>query len=153
MKKYLIASAVIVALLMLAPAVSAGGKGGWGKGSLSETLLFYVDDSDVPAGYMYWSPETADFIFDFHGYELDIGTYYYLIAYEGEPGDEPASFLLLGWKVACVEYSGVHIKGAVPWPNLEDATLCLVPETYVGFGGTDGWVPDTYQLAGPIDLP
>lgn len=136
---------------MMVPAVLAGPNGGWGKGLLSETLLFYVDDSDVASGYMYWSPETADLQYDFHGYYLDVGTTYHLIAYEGSPEDEPGDFTPLGSAVAC-DYLGVHIKGTVEWPDLVDATVCLVPGTYEGFGGDDGWMPETYPVAGPVDL-
>jgi len=143
---------MLVALVMLAPAVSAGPNGGWGKGLLSETLLFCVGDSDVPSGYMYWSPETADFVYDFHGYYLDAGTVYYLIAFEGDPAEAPGEYTLLGTGVAC-DLNGLHIKGVVAWPCLEAATVCLVPDTYSGFGGEDDWMPETYQVAGPVDLP
>lgn len=152
LKKYVIALVMLVAMFMLAPAVSAGPNGGWGKGLLSETLEFCVGDSNVPSGFMYWSPETADFMYDFHGYYLDASTCYYLIAYGGSPDDEPTEPLELGSMVVC-EYLGVHIKGAIDWPDLTGATVCLVPDTYSGFGGEDDWMPDTYQVAWPVDLP
>ena len=152
LKKCLVAFALLIATFVLLPAVSAGPNGGWGKGLLSETLLLYVDDSDVPSGYLYWSPKTADFQYDFHGYYLDVGTTYYLIAYEGLPGEEPVDYTELGSGVAC-EYLGVHIKDVVAWPHIDGATVCLVPDTYEGFGGDDDWMPDTYQVGGPVDLP
>jgi len=151
LRKCLIALALLVSVLMMAPAVSAGPNGGWGKGLLSETLMFYVDDSDVVSGYMYWSPETALFQYDFHGYYLDAGTTYHLIAFEGDAEDGPGDYVSLGSVMAC-EYLGVHIKGAIAWPCFTEATVCLVPETYEGFGGTDDWMPETYEVAGPVDL-
>lgn len=153
MKKYLIASAALVSLLMLAPAVSAGGaNGGWGKGLLSETMLFYVDDSVDPSGYMYWNPEAAEFVFDFHGYGVDAVVRYYLIAYEGTAAEEPVEFVVLDSRFSC-EDGNVHIKDSVAWPYLAGAVVCLVPQTYVGFGGSDGWMPETYMVAAPVDLP
>lgn len=135
---------------MMAPAVMAGPNGGWGKGLLSETLLFYVGEAEELSGYMYWNPETTDFIYDFHGYYLDEGTYYYLVAFEGSAESEPVDFVLLGSKAAC-EYVGVHIKGIMAWPDLTGATLCLVPETSSLFGG-DEWAPETYQVSGLVNL-
>lgn len=152
MRKCLMASAVLVAAVMMAPVVSAGPGGGWGKGLLSETLEFCVGESNVPDGFMYWSPETGDFIYDFHGYYLDVGVVYYLIAFEGDPSVAPDDYVLLGAREAC-DLNGVHIKGIIsPWPGLLAATVCLVPNSYEGFGGDEGWMPSTYQLAGPVDL-
>ncbi len=142
--------ALIAGVLSIAPAVSAGQNGGWGKGLLSETLLFYVDSTGDPAGYMYWNPDGSEFQYDFHGYSLVAGTVYYLICYEGEPLDEPAEFVDLGWCPACVE-GGVHIKGEMAWPGLEDATVCLVPESYID--GSASWDSSKYQISeDAIDL-
>lgn len=152
MRMYVMALAAVVAVLMLAPAVSAGPNGGWGKGLLSETMLFYVGDSDTPSGYMYWNPETDDFKYDFHGYDLAAGAVYYLIAFEGQPDETPDDYVVLGQATAC-DYLGVHIKGIIAWPGLADATVCLVPDTYADFGGTDDWMSETYLVAGPVDLP
>jgi len=146
-----IAVALVAGVLAVAPLVSAGQNGGWGKGLLSDTLLFSVDSAAEPAGYMYWSPDTPDFKYDFHGYYLDVGTVYYLICYEGEPLDEPTGgFVDLGWCPACSE-GGVHIKGEIAWPGFEDATVCLVPESYIY--GSEPWSPSEYQMSdGTIDL-
>lgn len=153
LRRYLMCAAVIAVMLAIAPMVSAGKNGGWGKGLLSDTLLFYVGTAEEPGGYMYWSPDTSEFKYDFHGYYLESGVVYYLICYEGEPGEEPAGFTQLGWCPACIDYEGVHIKGVMDWPGLEDVTVCLVPESYEGVGGSDPWSPDDYQIAdGTIDL-
>jgi len=145
-----IAVALVAGVLAIAPLVSAGQNGGWGKGLLSNTLLFHVDSADEPAGYMYWSPDTPDFKYDFHGYYLDVGTVYYLICYAGEPLDEPDNPVDLGWCPACSE-GGVHIKGEITWPELEDATICLVPESYMD--GSEDWNSSEYQISeDTIDL-
>ena len=152
LRRYLISIAVIAGMLAIAPLASAGPNGGWGKGLLSETLLFYVGTAEEADGFMYWNPDGAEFKYDFHGYYLESGVVYYLICYEGEPDDEPAEFVELGWCPVC-DYGGVHIKGVMPWPGLEDATVCLVPETYEGFGGSEPWSPEDYLMSdGTVDL-
>ena len=143
LRRYLMCAAVIAVMLAIAPMVSAGPKGGWGKGLLSETLLFTAEEA---YGYMYWNPYGSDFQYDFHGRCLEAGVVYYLICYEGDPGAEPAVFLELGWCPVCAK-GGVHIKGVMSWPGLDDATVCLVPETYEGLGGSEPWSPDDYLMA------
>lgn len=149
MRRVLLMASVAIAMIMaIAPAVSAGGGNSnskWGKGVLSETVLLFEEGADVPTGYLYWSPSTPDFVYDFHGYELDTGTLYTLICFEGD--GEPASFVNLGSMYPCDLYLGVHIKGAVAWPGWdEDATVCLVPDSWEGLGGSDPWTPDEYLM-------
>ncbi|UCE81160.1 MAG: hypothetical protein JSV94_01650 [Methanobacteriota archaeon] len=146
-KKCITVAVLTATMLAMAPLVSAGPNGGWGKGLLSETpLLFYVGDADDPAGYMYWyvNSETDELKYDFHGYYLEVGMVYYLIYYDGEPGEDPDDeFDSLGSKVAC-DYEGVHIKGVESWPEIDGKTICLVPESYVT--GSDPWTPSEYQI-------
>lgn len=143
-------------MLVCAPIVSAGGpNGGWGKGLLSETLLLYEGSATVADGYLYWIPDSADFTYDFHGYYLDDGTVYYLICFE-EAGDTgPEVFTVIDSRLVnpdC-EWDGVHIKGVTDWPMMEDATVCLVPETWNGVGGSEPWTPDEYLMSSEtVDL-
>ena len=156
LRKYLIPAGIIAAVLMCAPVVAAGGpNGGWGKGLLSETLLLYEGSAEVADGFFYWSPDTADFIYDFHGYYLDQGTVYYLICFEEAGEDGPEVFLELGSANVCtnIEMLGVHIKGVMDWPMLEDATVCLVPESWERVGGTEPWTPGEYLISSEtVDL-
>lgn len=147
-RTYLIVAALVVAMVAVAPAAAAGGGNSkWGKGLLSETLLF--PGADQTSGIMFWSPETPEFVYDFHGYYLELGTYYTLICFEEE--GEPGAYLDLGSKYPCDdEYDGVHIKGLIPWPCYDnDAIICLVPDTWTGFGGTE---PPTLIAEQLIDI-
>ena len=153
-RKCLIIVGTIAAALMFASSASAAGSNGvWGKGSLSETLLFDQVSSDVTEGYLYWNSDLSQFVYDFHGYYLETGVVYSLVCFEGTGDEEPSDFTELGSASVC-EYLGVHIRGAIDWSLLEDAPMiCLVPDTWTGLGGSDAWTPDEYLMAeGPIDL-
>ncbi|MCJ2532887.1 MAG: hypothetical protein LN411_03060 [Candidatus Thermoplasmatota archaeon] len=157
MRKYLISAGIIAAVLVCAPIASAGGpNGGWGKGLLSETLLLYEGSAEVADGYLYWIPDSADFTYDFHGYNLDDGTVYYLICFEGAGDEEPEVFTVIGSASVdmCLEdASGVHIKGVMDWPMMDDATVCLVPGSWQELEGSDPWTPDDYLISSEtVDL-
>jgi len=154
-------AAVVVALVAVAPVVAAGGgggggpNGGWGGGLLSESLLFDCDETALSTGFMKWSPDFANLVFDFHGYELEEDMIYHLICFEGDESTEPAEFTELGARITCVVLVcyGVHIKGEVPWPGLTDATVCLVPDSCELFGGGVEWNSDMYLVSvGTADL-
>lgn len=150
LKKYLISAGIIAAVLVCAPIAYAGGpNGGWGKGLLSETLMFYEGSAEVADGYMYWNPDSADFIYDFHGYYLDDGTVYSLICYEQAGAEGPEEFSVIGSASVCIniEMLGVHIKGVIDSPTLDGATFCLVPNSWEGLGGSDSWTPDEYLMS------
>lgn len=156
MRKSLITAGFAVGALMILPTAFAGGpNGGWGKGLLSSTLDFYVGSAEDPTGFMYWNPVTDDFIYDFHGYYLESGTVYYLICYEEADEEGPDDFLQLGSAAVCTDpvMLGVHIKGVIEWPSMDDVTVCLVPETWEGLDGDDPWAPDEYLMSqDTIDL-
>lgn len=148
MRMYLLAAVMMASVVAIAPAVSAGGST-WGKGVLTETLEFSQGSGNA-IGYLYWSPETTDFVYNFHGYYLEEDTLYTLICFEGD--QEPQQFLSLGAKYPCTEINeGVHMKGIVPWPEWDEgATICLVPDTWEGLGGSEPWTPEDYLM--PAEL-
>lgn len=127
-------------MVAVAPAVTAGGGNSkWGKGVLSETVLFPGDG--VSSGIMYWSPTTPAFVYDFHAYYLEEGTLYTLVCFEEDA--EPGTYLNLGSKYACEEeVAGVHIKGSIEWPCFDsDAAICLVTDSWFS-GGDPILTPD-----------
>ena len=146
-RKCLLVAAAIVVMVAVASSVSANaGNSKWGKGMLSESLFF--SGESPTSGFMSWSPDTPEFVYDFHGYYLEEGAQYTLVCYEGD--GEPDDFIDLGSSYPCDEYDGVHIKGVIAWPDYEDmATICLVPDTWTGFGGTE---PATLTADELIDL-
>lgn len=129
MKACVAAVALIVTMLALAVSVSAGPKGGWGKGLLSETVEFTAD-GEGESGNMSYCPDAAEFQFNFHGLYFADDHYYSLICYE----DDPADGVLLGSAGVCqyCEDGGVHIKDTwESWPGIEAATIILVDEESV----------------------
>lgn len=143
MKACIIAVALAVAMLALAPLASAGPNGGWGKGLLSATVDFDANVVGV-SGYMYYCPDATEFIFDFHGYGFTDDVTYDLICYE----DTPDEYTLLGSAGICLECptgDGVHIKGTLTqWPEMDDATVCLVSGSTVYLTSSE-----SVDLSGP----
>jgi hypothetical protein len=133
-RKYLLVAALVAAMVAVAPAVTAGGGNSkWGKGLLSETVLFLGDGAS--SGRLYWSPTTPAFVYDFHALYLEEDTLYTLVCFEEDA--EPGTYLNLGSKYACEEdFAGVHIKGSIEWPCYDSyAAIYLVTDSW--FSGAD----------------
>ncbi len=155
MRKYAIAAGLIATVLICAPLVAAKGPGGgWGKGLLSESVTFTVEEPTGAEGDMFWSPDVTEvFVFDFHGLYLEEDTLYYLIYYYTADEDGPDEYEILGSMDTeyCEIGTGVHVKGtADPPPVLTGLTFCLVPESWMDLGGD--WTPEEYLIAEDVEL-
>jgi len=161
------AIAFSVAVVMLAPIVSAGGgngngspngNGNWGNKDLPLTVDFLgIEDGlcEDAFGWMNWSATSDVFKFDFHGYDVLEASggenVYYTLTYT--TGEAPAAGdPVLGWGTAAMCDNGmvrVHIKGEVAWPDVVGATLNVI-----GYPLVDGLYEWTSALESvePIDL-
>ena len=144
MRVCIAAVALVTMMLALSASVSASPKGTWGKGVLSETVEFTASDPAL-SGYMYYCPDSVEFIFDFHGYGFTEDVKYSLICYEDDPAE---SFELGSGRICknCPTGDGIHIKDILTsWPGMSDATICLVDNKSVVFLTST----DTFDLSGP----
>jgi hypothetical protein len=156
LRRYAIAAGVIATVLICAPLVAAKGPGGgWGKGLLSLDVPFtYGGEPGIAGGYMYWAPDMSEvFMYDFHGWDLDQNTVYYLIYFYTAVEEEPEVFEKLGsMNTADCEYGiGVHIKGFADPPDVTTGlNFCLVPDDWMDLGGT--WHHEDYLMAKNVNL-
>jgi hypothetical protein len=156
LRRYAIAAGVIATVLICAPLVAAKGPGGgWGKGLLSSSVSFsYVGEPTVAGGYMYWAPDMSEvFMYDFHGWDLDQNTVYYLIYFYTDVDEEPGVYEKLGSMntADCENEIGVHIKGLADPPDVtEGLNFCLVPDAWMDFGGA--WDHENYLIAVGVNL-